>query len=140
MLSLSRTTTQYLFNSITQLKPINCGGIMVPQQMRFRYQYLRNRPRVKRDILRHQAVCEFEIPRLVLKSIQRDQRLDAKTRLRAMLALQNLHSYTFVTGLKPRCVETGRGNGLIQGFGISRIVFREAAINGHLSGVQRAIW
>eukprot|EP00158_Paraphelidium_tribonemae_P008741 Partr_v1_DN28668_c1_g1_i1_m50287 putative ribosomal protein len=109
-------------------------------QVRFRYHYLRRRTRVKRDILRHEAAAELEIPRLVYKAIHRDQRLDLKTRLQAMLALQSMHRYAFSTALKPRCVETGRGGGYMKGFRMSRIVFREAAINGKLAGMIRAVW
>lgn len=132
-----RTQTISPFSlSLLQANPFS--ATLTP--VRFRFQYLRNRSRVKRDILRHKAVSELEIPRMVFKAIHRDQRLDLKTRLQAMMTLQNMHSYTHPTALKPRCVETGRANGLIRGFGVSRIVFREAAINGKLSGIVRAVW
>ena len=119
-------------NSLTPLQ------IITP--IRTRYQYIRHRTRVKRDMARHQMVADAEIQRGVLKALHRDHRLDMKTRLRAMLNLHSMPAYTRKTELKPRCVETGRGGGMIQPWRVSRIVFREAAINGRLSGVIRAQW
>lgn len=109
-------------------------------QLRFRYQYLRHRVRVKRDMLRREAVSEFEVRRMVLKALHRDHRLDMKTRLRAMMTLHSLNSYTRPNAIHSRCVETGRGQGLIKGFCISRIRFREAAINGRIPGLIKAVW
>jgi small subunit ribosomal protein S14 len=120
---------------------LTASPIAQTQQIRHRFHHLRNRARIKRDILRHASVAEFELPRLVYKALHRDQRLDMKTRLQAMMTLHNMNGYTRRGALKPRCVETGRGNGLMRGnWRISRIVFREAAINGNLPGVRLAKW
>ncbi|HNF71839.1 MAG TPA: hypothetical protein PLP34_05470 [Chitinophagaceae bacterium] len=42
--------------------------------------------------------------------------------------------------LKNRCKLTGRGKGYIRYFGISRIQFREMALNGLIPGVRKASW
>lgn len=42
--------------------------------------------------------------------------------------------------LRNRCKITGRGRGYIRKFGISRIVFREWALNGKIPGVKKASW
>lgn len=76
--------------------------------LRTRYSYIRQRTRVKRDMLRHACVAETELTRRVLKALHRDQRLDMRTRLRAMLQLHGMPSYTRGTELKPRCTLTGR--------------------------------
>lgn len=127
--------TATLHSRALQNKPISCVS-----QIRTRYQYLRNRSRVKRDIVRHDVVPEAELDRMVLKALHRDQRLDMKSRLQAMLQLHQMPHYTLANALKPRCVETGRGNGLVKGFRMSRIAFRENAINGRIPGVTRAVW
>jgi hypothetical protein len=62
---------------------------------------------VRRDMLRHQCVAETELTRRVLKALHRDQRLDMRTRLKAMLQLHGMPSYTRGTELKPRCTITG---------------------------------
>ncbi|MEZ5046218.1 MAG: 30S ribosomal protein S14 [Chitinophagaceae bacterium] len=42
--------------------------------------------------------------------------------------------------LKNRCQLTGRGKGYIRYFGLSRIMFREMALNGLIPGVKKASW
>jgi len=42
--------------------------------------------------------------------------------------------------LKNRCQLTGRPKGYIRYFGISRITFRDMALNGKIPGVRKASW
>ena len=42
--------------------------------------------------------------------------------------------------LRNRCMLTGRGRGYIRDFGLSRIQFRDLALNGHIQGVRKASW
>lgn len=42
--------------------------------------------------------------------------------------------------LKNRCRLTGRGRGYLRRFGISRIKFRELALQGKIPGVKKASW
>ena len=42
--------------------------------------------------------------------------------------------------LKNRCKITGRGRGYLRRFGISRIKFRELALQGKIPGVKKASW
>ena len=42
--------------------------------------------------------------------------------------------------LKNRCQLTGRPRGYIRYFGISRIAFRDMALNGKIPGVKKASW
>ena len=42
--------------------------------------------------------------------------------------------------LKNRCQLTGRGRGYIRYFGLSRIMFRDMALNGLIPGVKKASW
>ena len=39
-----------------------------------------------------------------------------------------------------RCALTGRSRGYMRRFGISRIMFREMALKGHIPGVRKASW
>lgn len=109
-------------------------------QLRFRYQYTRNRTRVRRDMLRRPALAEFEVKRMVYKALHRDQRLPMQSRLKAMITLHNFHPYTRHTEIKPRCVMSGRGTGVFTGFRVNRMIFRESAINGRLPGAIVAKW
>ncbi|MEP6845756.1 MAG: 30S ribosomal protein S14 [Panacibacter sp.] len=42
--------------------------------------------------------------------------------------------------LKNRCQLTGRPRGYIRYFGMSRVVFRDMALNGKIPGVKKASW
>jgi small subunit ribosomal protein S14 len=42
--------------------------------------------------------------------------------------------------LKNRCQMTGRPRGYIRHFGMSRIAFRDMALNGKIPGVKKASW
>jgi len=42
--------------------------------------------------------------------------------------------------LKNRCALTGRPRGYVGYFGISRIMFRDMALNGKIPGVRKASW
>ncbi|MBP9213380.1 MAG: 30S ribosomal protein S14 [Chitinophagaceae bacterium] len=42
--------------------------------------------------------------------------------------------------LKNRCQLTGRPKGYMRYFGISRIMFRDMALNGKIPGVKKASW
>ena len=44
------------------------------------------------------------------------------------------------TRLVNRCAISGRRHGFIRKFGVSRLTFREAALNGLLPGVTKASW
>ena len=42
--------------------------------------------------------------------------------------------------LKNRCQMTGRPRGYIRHFGMSRVIFRDMALNGKIPGVKKASW
>jgi len=42
--------------------------------------------------------------------------------------------------LKNRCQLTGRPKGYMRYFGVSRVTFREMALNGKIPGVKKASW
>ncbi len=42
--------------------------------------------------------------------------------------------------LHNRCAITGRGKGYMRFFGVSRLVFREMALEGKIPGVKKASW
>ena len=42
--------------------------------------------------------------------------------------------------LKNRCQLTGRPRGYIRYFGLSRVAFRDMALNGKIPGVRKASW
>jgi len=84
---------------------------------------------------------------LVEKNKQRQQLVDkyAKKR-RALKAAGDYHGRQSLprdaspTRLKNRCRVTGRAQGYLRDFGVSRIVLREKAHAGELPGIRKASW
>ncbi|MCH8568670.1 MAG: 30S ribosomal protein S14 [Balneolales bacterium] len=54
--------------------------------------------------------------------------------------LQKLPRNASPTRVRNRCSITGRSRGFVGKYGISRIKFREMALNGELPGVKKASW
>jgi small subunit ribosomal protein S14 len=55
-------------------------------------------------------------------------------------ALDALPKNSSPVRLKNRCQLTGRPRGYIRYFGLSRISFRDMALNGKIPGVRKASW
>jgi len=55
-------------------------------------------------------------------------------------ALQKLPRDSSPTRLHNRCAISGRPRGYIRRFGISRIAFRDLALDGKIPGVTKASW
>lgn len=55
-------------------------------------------------------------------------------------ALQKLPKNSSKVRLHNRCQLTGRPRGYMRQFGISRVMFREMALNGLIPGVKKASW
>jgi small subunit ribosomal protein S14 len=55
-------------------------------------------------------------------------------------ALQKLPRNSSAIRLKNRCAVSGRSRGYMRAFGLSRIQFRELALEGKIPGVKKASW
>jgi small subunit ribosomal protein S14 len=55
-------------------------------------------------------------------------------------ALDALPKNSSAVRLKNRCQLSGRPRGYIRFFGLSRIAFRDMALNGKIPGVKKASW
>ena len=55
-------------------------------------------------------------------------------------ALDQLPRNASPVRLKNRCQLTGRPKGYIRYFGLSRVIFRDMALNGKIPGVKKASW
>ncbi len=56
------------------------------------------------------------------------------------VALQKLPRNSSKVRLHNRCKLTGRPKGYMRAFGLSRINFREMALNGLIAGIKKASW
>lgn len=59
---------------------------------------------------------------------------------RDYVALQSLPRNSSPTRLHNRCALTGRPRSFMRKFGISRIAFRDLALQGKIPGVKKASW
>lgn len=77
---------------------------------------------------REEMVAHYAKKRLALKKAGEYKKLDVLPRNSSPVRLRN------------RCKLTGRAKGYVGYFGISRLVFREMALNGKIPGVRKASW
>jgi small subunit ribosomal protein S14 len=72
-----------------------------------------------------------------------DQYAEKRAELKAQgdyIGLQKLPKNSSPVRLHNRCKLTGRPKGYMRQFGVSRINFREMALNGLIPGVRKASW
>jgi small subunit ribosomal protein S14 len=81
------------------------------------------------------------------REVKRKKLVDKYAEKRAALkaagdyeALQKLPKNASPVRLHNRCQLTGRPKGYMRHFGVSRINFREMALNGLIPGVRKASW
>ena len=75
----------------------------------------------------------------ILKSTSDDETIIA-AKWDAMMALQKLPVNGSKVRLHNRCGLTGRPRGYMRQFGISRVTFREMALDGKIPGIKKASW
>ncbi|KAI9293197.1 mitochondrial 40s ribosomal protein [Neoconidiobolus thromboides FSU 785] len=96
--------------------------------------------RVIRDLRNRQLTASYEILRQSFKYITRNEENSLKLRYQAQLALNSIARPARLTNIKNRCVETGKGRGILSDFKMCRFQFRLNALRGDLPGVQKAQW
>lgn len=96
--------------------------------------------RVMRDHFKRQMFQQNEVTSRALKFIARNSVLPQKVRLEAQLQLNAMPNYTRANQLKGRCVDSGRGKGVIRDFRLCRYQFRMQALQGLLPGVRKGVW
>ncbi len=72
-----------------------------------------------------------------------DQYADRRKALKAAgdwEGLQKLPRNSSPVRLRNRCALTGRSRGYLRAFGVSRLVFRDMALDGKIPGVRKASW
>ena len=90
----------------------------------------------KRELL----VQKYAEKRSMLKRQAKDQSLSQEERQQAQLELSQLPRNASPVRLSSRCMVTGRSRGVYREFRLSRITFREMALEGKLPGIKKASW
>jgi small subunit ribosomal protein S14 len=94
---------------------------------------------VKND-RRKQLVLQYKERRDQLKVIVKNADLPLQERLEAQAKLSALPKNSSPVRVRNRCALTGRARGYMGMFKLSRIKFRELALDGVLPGVKKTSW
>lgn len=95
---------------------------------------------IRKDQHRRQTVAKFEKDRLHLRAILRNKILPEAVQCKASADLALHPRDASITRVRNRCVQTGRGRGVVSEFGLSRMKFRKLADFGMIAGVTRSTW
>ena len=89
---------------------------------------------------RQQLVLKYQKQRELLKTIVKNSDLPLSERLEAQAKLSALPRNSSPVRVRNRCALTGRARGYMRMFKLSRIKFRELALDGLLPGVKKTSW
>ncbi|KFY36711.1 hypothetical protein V495_07657 [Pseudogymnoascus sp. VKM F-4514 (FW-929)] len=96
--------------------------------------------KVIRDHTKRKVFAEHETERQALRYIIRNVTLPNRMRAQAQLELSQMHCYTRPSQIRNRCIEGGKGRGVLRDFKMSRYNFRMHALAGDIPGVKKASW
>ncbi|RKX34649.1 MAG: 30S ribosomal protein S14 [Verrucomicrobia bacterium] len=89
---------------------------------------------------REKLVEKFAAKRAELKSILANPNSSDDEFFEAQRKLSKLPRNSARTRLRNRCAITGRPRAFIRRFGLSRLTFREMALDGRIPGVIKSSW
>ena len=95
---------------------------------------------IQRNLKRQRMVEKFAAKRAELKAILADPETSDEDFYKAQDKLTKLPKNSSKVRLINRCSVTGRPRAVLRKFGVSRITFRELAVNGRLPGVIKSSW
>mgnify|MGYP002637670292 FL=1 len=95
---------------------------------------------IQRNKKRERMVARFAAKRAALKKIIADPSVSEEEFYAAQAKLSKLPRNSSAVRLVNRCTLTGRPRATIRKFGLSRISFRELALQGKVPGVIKASW
>ena len=89
---------------------------------------------------RKKMTAQYAAKRAKLKETVRNPKSTDEERAAAVVGLQKLPRNSSPIRVRNRCSMTGRARGFVSTFGLSRMAFREMALNGLIPGVRKASW
>jgi len=95
---------------------------------------------IQRNLKRQRLVAKYAAKKAELKKILDDPNTSDEEFFKAQKQLCKLPRNASKIRLRNRCSITGRARAYIRKFGISRITFRELALDGKLPGVTKSSW
>ena len=98
----------------------------------------------KSKIVREQKIIrkvqKYASIRAELKNVIKSPSTSFEEKEAAVAKLDNLPKSSSPIRIRNRCFKTGRPRGVIRRFKLSRLSFREMALNGEIPGVTKASW
>ena len=95
---------------------------------------------IERNKKRIKLSAKYAAKRAELKAILISPTTSDDEFYSAQKKLQKLPRNSSSTRVRNRCSMSGRPRGFIRKFGVSRITFRELALNGKIPGVIKSSW
>ena len=89
---------------------------------------------------RKELVARYAEKRAALKAITLSPTASDAEKQEAFAKLRKLPRDSSKTRIRNRCAMTGRPRAYLRQFGLSRITFREMALQGLVPGVKKASW
>ena len=99
-----------------------------------------NKSSIQRNLKRQRLVAKYAAKKAELKKILNDPNTSDEEFFKAQKQLCKLPRNASKIRLRNRCSITGRARAYIRKFGVSRITFRELALDGKLPGVTKSSW
>ena len=95
---------------------------------------------INRNEKRKTLTAKFATVRAELKAILSNPATQDEEFFAAQKKLQKLPRNSSKIRIRNRCSMSGRPRAFIRKFGVSRITFRELALNGKIPGVTKSSW
>ena len=95
---------------------------------------------IEKNERRKQMAAKQAPKRAALGAIVKSVTASEEEKRAAQVALQKLPRNGAAARVRNRCQMTGRSRAYISTFGLSRIAFREMALQGLIPGVRKASW
>ena len=99
---------------------------------------MKARERKRERLVNRHAEKRAELTK-ILKSTDESEEIQSQ-KWEAMLNIQKLPANSSKIRKHNRCGLTGRPRGYMRDFGISRVTFREMALEGKIPGVRKSSW
>ncbi len=96
--------------------------------------------KIVRNEQRKALIAKHAEKRLALRTVVKSATASDEEKQAAYKTLRALPRDSSPTRLRNRCAMTGRPRAYLRQFGLSRITFREMALNGLIPGVTKASW
>ena len=95
---------------------------------------------IEKNDRRKKLTAKYATKRAKLKEVVRSPKSTDAERAAALGGLQTLPRTSSPSRIRNRCSMSGRSRAYVSMFGLSRIAFRDMALNGLIPGVRKASW